>query len=392
MALVIFGDVFTFPEGNAATNRVYTYAKGFSENGIKVHVICFENEYIITNDGQVNGIYFYHPFGQRKRNKYFVIRRWQKFIKYFKTIILLRRINKNDKIITINVFTNRLSTHLFAWYLSRINKTKLLIECSEHPLRYYHKGALKKNIGVFKLYVESNLCDGVFCISLFLVDFFMKHGVSQRKLFLVPSTVDTERFNNHFNSPLPFKYILYCGSLTILKDGVNILIESFTKISNKYPEINLVLIGKGDSLKDERIIKDLVAALKINKRVIFLGQLSRKDIPVYLCNAEILALARPRSLVADAGFPSKLTEYLATGKPVVVTKVGEIPVYLKDNENVFLSEPDSIDAFTDKLDYVLTNYEFAQQIGLKGKELTTTIFNYNFQAKRMIGFINSLYS
>jgi hypothetical protein len=39
MSVVIFGDVFTFPEGNAATNRVYTYAKGFIENGIDVHVI-----------------------------------------------------------------------------------------------------------------------------------------------------------------------------------------------------------------------------------------------------------------------------------------------------------------------------------------------------------------
>jgi hypothetical protein len=42
MSIVIYGDVFTFPECSAATNRVYTYAKGFIENGISVHVICFE--------------------------------------------------------------------------------------------------------------------------------------------------------------------------------------------------------------------------------------------------------------------------------------------------------------------------------------------------------------
>ena len=118
--------------------------------------------------------------------------------------------------------------------------------------------------------------------------------------------------------------------------------------------------------------------------------MSRDKIPAYLNNAKILALARPKSLVADAGFPSKLTEYLATGIPVVVTEVGEIPVYLKDNENAFISQPDSVDAFAEKLDFVLGNYEVAKKVALKGKELTRTIFNYNYQAKRMIGFINSL--
>ena len=46
MSVVIIGDMFSFPEGDAATNRVLTFAKGFLENGQKVHVICFGNEYI----------------------------------------------------------------------------------------------------------------------------------------------------------------------------------------------------------------------------------------------------------------------------------------------------------------------------------------------------------
>jgi len=64
--------------------------------------------------------------------------------------------------------------------------------------------------------------------------------------------------------------------------------------------------------------------------------------------AKILALARPKSKVADAGFPSKLTEYLSTGNPVVVTRVGEIPYYLKDNVHAFLTEPDSVNSFAER--------------------------------------------
>jgi len=390
LAIVILGDLFTFPDGSAATNRVHTYAKGFYENGLKVHVICFASEYNTVGSGIINGINFYHPFGQRKRNKYFIIRRWQKFIKYFKTIAVIRRINKNDKIIAFICYTRLLQTQLFVFILSKYFKTNVILERSEHPLRNYQGFFIRKIQGDIKSYMETVLCNGIYCISQYLIDFYRNRGVSLKKLFLVPSTVDIDRFQISFNSPLAFQYILYCGSLTILKDGVNILIESFGKISEKYPEINLVLVGKGDTIEEEKIIKDLVIRLNFNKKIFFTGKLSRTEIPAYLNNAKILALARPRSIEADAGFPSKLTEYLATGKPVIVTKVGEIPVYLKDNENAFLSEPDSVDAFADKLDYVLSNYEFAQRVGEKGKELTKTIFNYNFQAERMIGFIQSL--
>src|ERR1035437_10510327 len=102
MSIVIFGDLFTFPEGNAATNRVYTYAKGFNENGINVHVICFENEYLTDNDGVIDGINFYHPLAQKKRSKHFIVRRWQKLLKYFNAIKLIKRINNDEKIIAIN--------------------------------------------------------------------------------------------------------------------------------------------------------------------------------------------------------------------------------------------------------------------------------------------------
>lgn len=387
MGIIIFGDGFTFPDGDAPTNRVHTYAKGFIENGVNVHVICFRNDYLDKFCGETDGIKYYHPFGQSKRSKYFLYRSWVKILKFFKTLILITQINKKEKINTIIVYSMLLSTHLVAWCLSKLSRSKLMKETGEHPMRLFQNCTLAKWQGLIKLRIEAGLCDGVFCISQYLVNFYQSKGLSKRKLFLVPSTVDTKRFGHNFDSPFNFKYILYCGGLTILKDGVDILIKSYTQICSKHPEIKLILIGEADNEKDEIFFRDLVSNLNIHDKVVFTGKLSRTVIPAYLCNAEILSLARPRSIVADAGFPSKLTEYLATGKPVVVTMVGEIPIYLRDKENAFLSEPNNVNAFADKLDFVLCNYHFAKKVGEKGKELTETIFNYNFQAKRILNYI-----
>ena len=390
MTYVIFGDTFTFPDGNAATNRVYTYAKGFKENGINVHIICFRNDYMDNFNGESLGIKYYHPFGQKIRSRYFLVRRWQKVTKYFRTYVLLRKINREEPVKTIHVYSIDLSAQLFAFFLAKVLRTKLLAERCEHPLRSYNENAIMRLIGNLKVALEVKLYDGIFCISNYLIDFFNGKGVNNKRLFLVPSTVEKERFEHCSKVSLPYNYILYCGGLTIPKDGVNILIESFAQIAKKYPDINLLLIGEADSLKEEMTLKELATSLGMKDRVIFFGVLSRNDVPKYVCNAQVLALARPKSLIADAGFPSKLTEYLAAGKPVVTTKVGEIPYYLKDNESAFLAEPGSAEAFAEKLDYVLANYIFAKGVAERGKELTATIFNYNYQAKRMLNFIESL--
>jgi hypothetical protein len=50
MTYIIFGDYFTFPEGTASTNRVYVYAKGLIENGIRLSV----SETIIWKNTMVN--------------------------------------------------------------------------------------------------------------------------------------------------------------------------------------------------------------------------------------------------------------------------------------------------------------------------------------------------
>lgn len=391
-AIIIFGDTFTFPEGNAATNRVYTFAKGFHENGIGAFVVCFRDDYVENVTGSVNDIHYYHPFNQTKRSNSFLKRRLVKLNKYFRTFRIIRSINREHKILAINLWTNRLLVQLYVYLLSRIFRTIVIHEHSEHPLREFQKPIFIKVWGETKSLIGTWLCDGIFCISQYLINFYISRNVKEGKLLLVPSTVDSDRFSNTGVSPLTYNYIAYCGSLTIKKDGVNILIDSFNQLASEIPDIDLVLIGKGDSEYEETAIRRQTEGLNLSSRVHFLGQLSRTDVPAYLVGAKVLALARPTSIIADAGFPSKLTEYLSTGKPVLVTQVGDIPLYLKDSENAFLSEPDNAVAFAAKLRYILNNYESAITVGGNGKRLTETIFNYNFQARRMLDFIRRLKS
>jgi glycosyltransferase involved in cell wall biosynthesis len=389
MSIVIFGDMFSFPEGDAATNRVLTFAKGFNENGLKVHVICFGNVYIEEGTGIFNGIHYYHPYGQKTRSKHFVVRRFQKLMKYFKTVALVKKLNDDEKIIAVNILTNLFLTHSYGWLLAKIFRTRYIVECSEHPLRHFQYGTFKKLSGRIKFFFEARLCDGIYCISRYLVDYHKDHGINESKLLLVPSTVDPARFEEKGPRPFPFPYVGYFGALTFWRDNVDLLIKSYAAVCNDHPEMHLVLGGFCTD-NERKEINDLISELNINEKVEFLEYMQRDEILNYITHAHVLVMVRSNNLEAMASYPSKLTEYVATSKPVITVNVGEISDYYSDGVNAWVVEPENVEALANKLDFVLNNYQTALQVSAKGKELIMTIFNYNYQAKRMIEFISSM--
>lgn len=391
MAIVIFGDSFTFPEGNSATNRIYTYAKGFTENNVNTYVICNRNDYLTDGNGVIDRIQYFNPINQSERSSSFFKRNWYKAAKYLNTIRLIKRIHKKDKITAILTDTHDSSTHLFSYYLSRLINAKLIVEKSEHPLRLFQKNALNKARGLIKLKVESHFCDGILCISRFLVDFYKDHGLPQSKLFLTPSTVDPGRFTEAGEKPVPYSYIGYFGGLTFYRDNIDVLIKAFVRISNKHPDVHLVVGGFCTDAEREQL-KNLILDLKISSKVNLLEYLPRAEIISYIMHSDILVMVRARDLETQASFPSKLTEYLVTSKPVITVDVGEISDYLTDGVNSFLVEPGDCIGLAEKIDFVLSNYESALEVAQQGKQLTDTVFNYKFQAKRIIDFIYSLYS
>jgi len=391
MSFVIFGDLFSFPDGSAATNRIYTYAKGFKENGIETHVVCFANDYHEKFDGIVDGISYYHPFRQTHKNKYFLIRRWLNFKKYINTFSILRTINKSDRIIAVNSWTNRLSTHIIIWIICKLIGTKLIIECNEHPLRYFQKGRIRRISGKLKLFIESRFCDGIFCISNYLMNFYISRGVNKENLFLVPSTVDPSRYSEveKLTSPLNYKYVGYFGSLTFSRDNVDLLINAYAIFKKQHPTIKLVL-GGFCSPQARNEIKKLIAINKIESDILILDFLSRKEILRYVYHADALVLVRSDDLESKASYPSKLTEFLASGKPVVTVNVGEVANYISDKVNGFLIPPGDMDQLAERLCLIFDNYKEALEMGKRGKQLTEGVFNYKYQAERMISFVKFL--
>ena len=304
----------------------------------------------------------------------------------------LKKINNNYNIdVAIILVANPIIIEIYVnWFKKR--KIKIIHERTEYPFVNIKNTVFSKKI-LLPIYLKYtiNKFDGIYVINKELLNYFKKILRKPVKLETILMTVEPDRFNLS-KKYLGDKddYIAYCGSMYNDKDGVPILIDAFKIIAEKYPNLKLYLIGDISDKKKIMHIYDKVKKLCLEKRIIFTGKISRDEIPNLLCNARVLALARPDNIQAKGGFPTKLGEYLATGNPVVVTRVGEITVYLNNNVNAYLAEPNNPIDFSKKLDEALQNVKTARKIGHHGKNLAFKVFNYKVQAKKLIDFIESI--
>ena len=259
-----------------------------------------------------------------------------------------------------------------------IPSLKIFHERTEHPdvvrsyPSYWHNfymNSLKK-------------LSGLFVISTSLKKYFEDYGV--KNVSIINMIVDQGRFENVSRNHVKKSYIAFCGNGSNNKDGVDILIKAFAQLAGKYPEMYLKIIGPAPKDYSAGSNKALVRELQLEDRVEFTGITPAVLIPQMLVDAEVLALARPDSLQAQCGFPTKLGEYLLSGRPVVVTNVGDIPKFLEHKKSALIAKHSDIDDFARCLLWVLDNPIESQRIGAEGKNVALASFNYLKEAKKLL--------
>jgi len=402
--LVIITDA-TFPYGMAATNRIMSYGTGFIKNGAEITVISFGFRELCfdINESKVRGIYKNIKYeyttkrlgtpANRLMSKIYNV------IGLIKAGILLNKIHREKKVDAVILYSKSLIGIIYFFLITKFLFIIYLKEESEFPEAVLNNRNIFQKVRVQVLTKYSyRLFDGLLVMTKTLIEYFMKKVNESTKILHVPMTVDVDRFidicDNNFNK-LPSEYIAFSGYLGwnlegVNKDGVQVLIKAFKIVSEKFDDVKLVIVGFTNSEKEYLNLKKIVSDLTLDGKIIFTGRIRNDAIPEILCKAKVLAMARPNSLQAKGAFPTKLGEYLMTGNPVVVTKVGEIEDYLTDGYDAYLAEPNNINSFAEKLILALEDKRNSKEIGIRGRENAMKNFNHNIQTKNILNFIRCL--
>lgn len=371
--LYFIGD--SYSPGTPGENRFDGICRGIARQGYAITRVFIRpnGEYRKAEDVTSGVLYKYLWEGKKLS-----MGKWRHVQQISWIYSFLRKVKEEDKIVVTN------SDYLFVY--SWFPKLQIYHEKSEYPeLNMESEPWLVRQ--VHKTYLATcKKLDGLFPISHALNDYFVSKGVKEERIQVVNMTVDPSRFLGLKKESVKDKYIAYCGAVSNYKDGVDVLIKSFAIVAKQVADVKLYIIGGFPFKKDKEADLELVRTLGIEDRVVFTGPIPREEMPQMLKNAEALVLARPDNIQAKYGFPTKLGEYLLTENPVVLTKVGDIPLFLKDSESAYIATPGDVDEIASKMIEALTSPN-ATTIGKNGAEVAMRQFNSEIESKKITDFI-----
>jgi len=182
---------------------------------------------------------------------------------------------------------------------------------------------------------------GIVTVTEYLMERYAELGIPAEKLLVWPDAVDPGLFEGvasrlearrRFGLPENEPVAVYCGHFYEEK-GVDGLVEAAAKA----PEITFCLVG--GTPKDTARLRGVAACAR---NVRFEGFVPNRLVPTYLSAADLVVLPNSgRFEHARAASPLKLFESMASGRPIVATRVPALERWLQHRENAWLVEPDS---------------------------------------------------
>ncbi len=195
-----------------------------------------------------------------------------------------------------------------------------------------------------------------------LSHFLLSFGVSSKKIFVIKNGVNSEIFYpmNKFacrkKMGLNTDCFYFCFVGTLLPwQGLDVALVAFSDFMRKEgnPEVKLLIVGEGP-LKDK--LKRKAKALNIEKSVLFLGNVSYYDVPLYINSSDVCIA--PFTSWRNTGIglsPLKLYEYLSCGKPVIASAIPGVMELIRELDAGVIVQPDDISALCNAFREIFKN-------------------------------------
>lgn len=187
-------------------------------------------------------------------------------------------------------------------------------------------------------------------VSKQMSEYLIKHGASKDRVHTIGNAVNTDVFTPAVRAALidgideEHFVVGFSGSLKMWH-GIDILLLAFQQFHRQVPTSRLLIVGEGPK---RGWAEGFVAGAGLTEAVIFTGWVSHDLLPSYLARMDIATAPYPPS-PSHYFSPLKLYEYLAMGRPIVATCIGQTAELLSGNKKALLVEPGNVETFTEAL-------------------------------------------
>ncbi len=180
--------------------------------------------------------------------------------------------------------------------------------------------------------------------------------------------------------------ILAIGTLHEVK-GQSVLVDSVRVLQERGVAARARLVGEG---ADRSMLEDRIATAGLDGRVQLLGTRTRDQIVELLGSTDVLvAPSVPTRAGKREGIPVVLMEAMASGVPVVASRLSGIPEIVHDGENGRLFPPGDPGALADALTDLAGDRALRERLGRAARETVLRDFDVDVNARRLIQTIRA---
>jgi glycosyltransferase involved in cell wall biosynthesis len=215
----------------------------------------------------------------------------------------------------------------------------------------------------------------IIAVSKFTYNSAIKYvGVRSTNWHIVPNGIDTSLFAEQYSHNagdvfrkryglISKKLVLYVGRVERSK-GLDFLIQGFAKVSDRFGDARLVIVGSGNAEYLNRLRRE-ARREGIDQDTLFLGKIEQ-DLLLGAFHASDLVVLP--SLME--GFGLTLLEAMTAGKPVVATRVGAIPEVVENGLTGLLVDPGDSSKLADAIVQILENPAMSRSMGERGRKIS----------------------
>lgn len=165
---------------------------------------------------------------------------------------------------------------------------------------------------------------------------------------------------------------------------ISAMYEAVLLLNRHGRRVRLVLTGENSS----HLLR-LYQAIAGEGTYIELGHIPRRELPRILSIADVLLQPGKADRFNNFRFPSKVPEYLASGKPVILPRAN-IGRYLHDGEDCLLLEQGTPRELAGKVEQLLADPDLRARMGARGQRFARAHLTWSQQAQRLYEFYTLL--
>lgn len=242
--------------------------------------------------------------------------------------------------------------------------------------------------------------DLVVVVSDVLRQELLERGVPAERILVNPNGVDADAFHPAVDATV-LRQELGLEGRTVIGfigtfgpwHGTEELVEAFARLLEKRPEhresLRLLLVGQG-----ARHAATLEKAVRLGVRshCVFTGQVPQQKAPRYLACCDILVAPHVPNPDGSPffGSPTKLFEYMAMGRPIVASALGQIGEVLEHGHSAWLVEPGEPDRLADGLSVVLEQPDLGRRLSMAARQEVLDRHTWRHHTQRIVSSLERL--